>query len=67
MSAIGEYILTVMQEIYEQVKARLYERNLKYKTKENFTRREKNFEVGYLVLEHLKKEIFPKGECNKLK
>ena len=30
-------------------------------------RREVNFEVGDLVLPHLRKEIFPKREYNKLK
>ena len=56
-----------MWEIHEHVKQSLQERNIKYKTIENLKRREYNFEVGYLVLEHLRKEIFPKGEYDQLK
>jgi len=49
------------------VKQRLQERNLKYKARLDLKRREHSFEVGNLVLAHLGKERFPKGEYNKLK
>ena len=29
--------------------------------------RDKNYEVGYFILANLKRDIFPKGEYNKLK
>ena len=51
----------------EKVKARLQQSNTNYKAREDSKRREKNYEVGDLVLAYLKREIFPKGEYNKLK
>ena len=56
-----------MQPINEQVKQQLQDNNIKYKNRANLKRREVNFEVGYLVLAHLRREIFPKREYNKLK
>ena len=41
--------------------------NIKYKSREDLKRREVNFEVGDLLLAHLRRETFPKREYNKLK
>lgn len=38
-----------------------------YKQETYLKRKEVQFEVGDLVLAHLRKEIFPRGEYNKLK
>ena len=56
-----------MQAILEQVKQKLQDNNIKYKSREDLKRREVNFKVGDLVLAHLKREIFPRREYNKLK
>lgn len=66
-SVDGEDFATIMSELHEQVKHRLQESGYKYKQREDLKRREVNFEVGDMVLAHLRKEIFPRGECNKLK
>ena len=49
------------------MKARLQQSNTSYKARADSKRREKNYEVGDLVLAYLKRDIFPKGEYNKLK
>ena len=49
------------------MKAWLQHSNTSYKARANSRRREKNYEVGDLVLAYLKRDIFPKGEYNKLK
>ena len=56
-----------MHEVPEQLKLKLQESSIKYKGRVDLKRREQSFEVGELVLAHLRKEIFPKGEYNKLK
>ena len=66
-SAEGEDFASEMQAIHEQVKQQLQDSNIKYKTRADMRRREVNFEVGDLVLAHLRKERFPKREYNKLK
>ena len=66
-SAEGEDFASEMQAIHEQVKQKLQDSNIKYKTRADMRRREVNFEVGDLVLSHLRKERFPKREYNKLK
>lgn len=66
-SAEGEDFASRMQSIHEQVKQQLQDSNIKYKARADMKRREVNFEVGDLVLAHLRKERFPKGEYNKLK
>lgn len=66
-SAEGEHFASEMQAIHEQVKQQLQDSNIKYKTRADMRRREVNFEVGDLVLAHLRKERFPKREYNKLK
>ena len=66
-SADGETFSTSMHEIHEHVKQKLQERSLKYKKRSYLKRREQIFEVGELVLVHMRKERFPKGEYNKQK
>ena len=53
--------------VHEQVKQNLQDNNIKYKKRADLNKREVNFEVGDLVLAHLRREIFPKREYNKLK
>lgn len=53
--------------IHEQVKGQLQQISLKYKQRADLKRREVNFEVRDMVLDHLRKEGFPKHEYNKLK
>lgn len=65
-SAKGEDFASKMQAIHEQLKQQLQDSNIKYKTRVEMRRREVNFEVGDLVLAHLRKERFPKREYNKL-
>ena len=52
--------------LHEKVKEQLEENSCKYKKKEYLKRREVIFEEGDLVLEHLRKEIFPRGTHSKL-
>ena len=66
-SAKGEDFSSEMKAIHEQVKHKLHDNNIQYKKREDLKRREVNFEVGDLVLAHLRREIFPKREYNKLK
>ena len=66
-SADGEYFAARINEPHEEVKERIKKSNANYKARDNSKRREKNYEVGDLVLAHLRKKIFPKGEYNKLK
>ena len=49
------------------MKERLQQSNTSYKAKEDSKRRENNYEVEDLVLPYLKRDIFPKGEYNKMK
>ena len=49
------------------MKVRLQQINTSYKTKVDSKSREKNYEVGDLVLAYLKRDRFPKGEYNKMK
>jgi hypothetical protein len=58
---------TEMQELHSKNKERLQSSNQEYKRRADQHRREIQFEVGYLVLEHLRKERFPRGMYNKLK
>ena len=66
-SADGEDFATTMSELHEQVKKRLQDTSYRYKKQADLDRKEVNFEVGDMVLAHIRKERFPKGECNKLK
>jgi hypothetical protein len=66
-SVEGEDFATTIQELHEHVKRQPQENNNKYKQRADLRRRELNFEIGDLVLTHLRKEIFPREHYNKLK
>ena len=66
-SADVEDFATAMQMLHEQVKGKLQDSSQKCKQKTDLKRREVHFEVGDLVLAHLRKKIFPRNEYNKLK
>ena len=55
-----------MKELHEKVRKKLKIQVEKYKKKENNTRRDLQFKVGYLVLVYLRKERLPKGHPTKL-
>jgi hypothetical protein len=65
-SASVEYFAEAMKELHSQVKERLQNSSQKYKRREDQHRRQLQFEVGDLVLAHLRKERFLRGTYNKL-
>jgi hypothetical protein len=56
-----------MKELHSQVKERLLNSSQEYKRRADQHRRQLQFEVGDLVLAHLRKERFSRGTYNKLK
>jgi hypothetical protein len=65
-SATAEEFTEAMQELHGRVKQRLMDSNQEYKRRADQHRRQLRFEVGDLVLAHLRKERFPRGTYNKV-
>ena len=66
-SASAEEFVEAMKELHSQVKERLLKTSQEYKRRANQHRRQLQFEVGDVVLAHLRKERFSRGTYTKLK
>jgi hypothetical protein len=65
-SASAEDFTAEMQELHNKIRERLKNSNQEYKHKEDQHRSELQFEVGDLVMVHIRKEKFPRRTYNKL-
>jgi hypothetical protein len=66
-STSAEEFVEVMKELHSQVKERLLNSSQEYKRRADQQRRQLQFEVGDLILAHLRRERFPRGTYNKMK
>ncbi|KAK4855310.1 hypothetical protein QYF36_005902 [Acer negundo] len=67
MSVAAETMAEQIRDVQAEVKARLEEKNVKYKVTADVKRRKKLFTEGDQVMVFLRKERFPVGSYNKLK
>jgi hypothetical protein len=65
-SASAEEFAEGMKELHSRIKERLQSSSQEYKRRVDQHRRELQFEVGDLILAHLRKERFPRGTYNKM-